>query len=64
MPFGVNATPEEFGFKLHEHLSDLQGVEVLREDILMIGSGDTLEEATVDHDENLNKMMMMMMMNY
>ena len=29
MPFGVSAAPEEFECKLHEHLIDLQGVEVL-----------------------------------
>ena len=57
MPFGVNAAPEEFECKLHEHLSDLQGVEILRDDILVIGSGDTLDEATIDHDENLLKLL-------
>ena len=56
MPFsaevsGVSAAPEEFECKLHEHLSDLQGVEVLRDDILVIGS------ATIDHDENLLKLL-------
>ena len=56
MPFGVSAAPEEFECKLHEYLSDLQGVEVLRDDILVIGSGDNLEEATIDHDENLLKL--------
>lgn len=53
MPFGVCAAPEEFECKLHEHLGDLEGVEVLRDDILVIGSGDTLEEANADHDKNL-----------
>ena len=57
MPFGINAAPEEFKCKLHEHLSDLQGVEVLRDDILVIGSGDTLDEATLDHDENVLKLL-------
>jgi len=57
MPFGVNAAPEEFECKLHEHLSDLQGMEVLRDDILVIGSGDTLDEATLDHNENLLKLL-------
>ena len=33
MPFGVNAAPEEFECKLHEQLGDLDGVEVLRDDI-------------------------------
>ena len=53
MPFGISAAPEEFECKLHEHLSDLEGVAVLRDDILVIGSGDTLKEATEDHDKNL-----------
>ena len=35
MPFGVNAAPEEFECKLQEHLSDLNGVDVLRDDILV-----------------------------
>ena len=29
MPFGVSAAPEEFECKVHEHLSDLEGVAVL-----------------------------------
>ena len=29
----------------------------LRDDILVIGSGDNLEEATIDHDENLLKLL-------
>lgn len=53
MPFGVNAAPEEFECKLQEHLSDLNGVDVLRDDILVSGSGDTIEEANADHDANL-----------
>ncbi|PFX26209.1 Retrovirus-related Pol polyprotein from transposon 17.6 [Stylophora pistillata] len=57
MPSGVNAAPEEFECKPHEHLSDLPGVEVLRDDILVIGSGGTLEQATLDHDENLLKLL-------
>ena len=57
MPSDVNAAPEEFECKPHEHLSDLPGVEVLRDDILVIGSGGTLEQATLDHDENLLKLL-------
>ena len=53
MPFGVSAAPEEFECKLHEHPSDLEGVQVLRDDILVIDSGDTLEEASADHGEHL-----------
>ena len=32
-------------------------MEILQDDILVIDSGDTLEEATVDHDENLLKLL-------
>ena len=53
MPFGVNAAPDEFECKLHEQLCDLDGVEVLRDDILVAGTGDTIEEANADHDANL-----------
>ena len=37
MPFGVNSAPEEFECKLQEHLSDLNGVDVLRDDVLVQG---------------------------
>ena len=57
MPFGVSAAPEEFECKLHEHLSDLEGMEVLRDDILVTGSGDTLADATADHDQNLLRLL-------
>ena len=57
MPFGVNAAPEEFECKLQEHLSDLNGVDILRDDILVSGSGDTIEEANADHDANLTRLL-------
>ncbi|CAB4031928.1 Hypothetical predicted protein [Paramuricea clavata] len=53
LPFGVNTAPEEFECKLQEKLSDLRGVEVLRDDMLVMGYGDTQEEAERNHDENL-----------
>ena len=53
MPFGGNAALEEFECKLHEQLGDLDGVEVLRDDMLVTSTGDTIEEANADHDANL-----------
>ena len=38
--------------QITEHLSDLNGVDVLRDDILVSGSGNTIEEANADHDAN------------
>ena len=57
MPFGVNTAPEEFECKLQEKLADLPGVEVLRDDMLVIGYGDTQEEAERNHDKNLKALL-------
>ncbi|KAK3737630.1 hypothetical protein QZH41_006455 [Actinostola sp. cb2023] len=57
MPFGVNTAPEEFECKLQEKLADLPGVEVLRDDMLVIGYGDTQEEADRNHDKNLKALL-------
>ena len=57
MPFGVSLAPEEFECKLHEELDDLPGVVVLRDDVLVMGYGETQEEAIEDHDNNLIKLL-------
>ena len=41
MPFGISVAPEEFECKLHEKLTGLEGVEILRDDLLVVGYGDT-----------------------
>ena len=43
MPFGVSLAPKEFECKLHEKLDDLPGLVVLRDDVLVMGYGDTQE---------------------
>jgi len=53
LPFGVNLAPEEFECKLHEKLDGLPGVEVIRDDILVMGFGETEDEANRNHDKNL-----------
>ena len=57
MSFGVNLAPEEFECKLHEKLNDLPGTEVLRDDILGVGYGETQEEAEANHDYNLRRLL-------
>ena len=57
MPFGVSLAPEEFECKLHKKLDDLPGVVVLRDDVLVMGYGDSQEEAVKDHDENLVRLL-------
>ena len=44
MPFGICSAPEEFESTLHEQLGDLEGVEVLRNHMLVVGYGDTQQE--------------------
>ena len=53
MPFGISTAPEEFQRRQHEVLEGLPGVEVIADDILVYGSGDTKEQADLDHDRNL-----------
>ena len=53
LPFGINLAQEEFECKLQEKLDGLPGVIVLRDDILVVGNGETLDEANKNHDENL-----------
>ena len=57
MPFGISLVPEEFERRLHEQLSGLDGVDILRDDILVAGYGETQEEAEANHDQNLRKLL-------
>ena len=38
---------------MHEALDDLQGVDCIADDILIIGQGDTREEADRNQDQNV-----------
>ena len=38
---------------MHEALRGLHGVACIADDVLIYGSGDTVDEAQVDHDKNL-----------
>ena len=53
MPFGIKSASEEFQHRICEIFGDLPGPEVIADDILVFGSGETMEEAMADHDSNL-----------
>ena len=53
MPFGISSAPEVFQRKIHELIEGLKGVEVVADDFVVIGFGETMEEAAIDHDKNL-----------
>ena len=57
MPFGISSTPEEFQRRMHTALQGLHGVEVIADDILVFGCGDTDEECQRDHDANLKNLL-------
>ncbi|XP_048577104.1 uncharacterized protein K02A2.6-like [Nematostella vectensis] len=53
MPFGISSAPEVFQRKMHEFAEGLTGTEVVADDFLVVGYGESYEEATADHDRNL-----------
>ena len=53
MPYGASPAPELSMRKMHEALSGLSGIECIADDVLIYGCGDTVSEATRDHDRNL-----------
>ena len=53
MPFGIKSASEEFQRRMCEIFGDLPGIEIIADDILVFGSGETMEEAMADHDSNL-----------
>ena len=55
MPFGLNSAPKVWQRRMHEIVEGLLGTEVMFDDFLIIGRGDTLKQAVIDHDQNLIK---------
>lgn len=51
--FGVLMAPEVYERKQHELLASLKGIEPIADDILVVGCGDTDEEAKSNHDSKL-----------
>ena len=45
LPFGLTSSPEVYQYKQHEALEGLPGVEVIADDILVFGCGDTQSDA-------------------
>ncbi|XP_033116783.1 uncharacterized protein K02A2.6-like [Anneissia japonica] len=53
MPQGISPAPELFQQKLNQSLDGLKGIHIVADDVLITGCGETLAEATQDHDNNL-----------
>ena len=57
MACGLTSSPEEFQRRLLLTLDGLDGIFIVVEDILIIGRGETDEEARRDHDKNLDRLL-------
>ena len=57
MPFGISSAPEEFQRRLHDVLEGLDNVEVIADDLITCGTGDTDEEVEASHDTALRKLL-------
>lgn len=53
MLFGIKSAPEVWQRKAHAFIEGLDGVEVVMDDFLEVGCGDTVEKAMTNHDQNL-----------
>ena len=51
MPFGINSAPEVWQRTMNQLVEGLKGTEVIHDDFLIFGCGDT--DAEADHDRNL-----------
>ena len=43
---GIKSSPEQFQRRLDESLEGLENIAVIHDDIVIFGSGDSMEEAT------------------
>lgn len=57
LPFGVSVAPEVYQREQHELLAGLKGIEPIADDVLIVGCGDTDEEAERDPDMKLLALM-------
>ena len=53
MPFGIKSAPEVWQRKMREHIEGLKEVEVIADDFVIVGYGDTPTEWQADHDRNV-----------
>ena len=53
MPFGIKSAPEVWQRKMREHVEGLKGVEVIADDFVIVGYGNTPAEWQADHGRNV-----------
>lgn len=53
MPCGILSAPEIFQHRMHKLIKGMLHVEVVADDFVIVGYGETQEQTTRDHDKNL-----------
>ena len=53
MPFEIRSAPEVFQRKMHELIDGLRAFEVIADDFVVVGYGESRQSAIKDHDRNL-----------
>ena len=53
MPFGLCSAPEVFQRMMHELIEGMPNVEVIADDLVIVGYGETQEDAIRNHDDHL-----------
>jgi len=53
LPYGLSSAPEIFQRRMHEVVEGLHGTEVIADDFVVVGFGETHDAALHDHDVNL-----------
>ena len=57
MPFGIKTASEEYQRRKTEALEGVPGLEIVADDLLVCGFGDTIEDAMRNHNANLEKLL-------
>ena len=57
VPFRLKTAQEEYQKRQREVLEGLEGIQVIADDILVCGFGDTVEQANKNHDEHLRSLL-------
>uniref|UniRef100_A0A671XRU6 ribonuclease H n=1 Tax=Sparus aurata TaxID=8175 RepID=A0A671XRU6_SPAAU len=55
MPMGISPAPEVFQRKLMQALEGLPGIHIIADDVLITGEGETMQSASLDHDNKLQQ---------
>ena len=53
MPFGLCSAPEVFQRRMHELIEGMPNVEVIADDFVVVGYGETQQDAIRNHDDHL-----------